>query len=42
MEGTVPLKAISDMIRSMGHYPTLKEIENMENEIKYAEYLKKS
>ena len=30
------------MIRSMGHYPTLKEIQNMENEIKFAEYLEKS
>ena len=27
------------MIRSMGHYPTTKEIENMENEIKFAKYL---
>lgn len=33
LDGKVPLRAIPDMMRSMGYYPTLKEIENMQKEI---------
>lgn len=31
--------AIPDMMRSMGYYPTNKEIENMQNEIRFSKYL---
>jgi hypothetical protein len=33
------LFAIPDMMRSMGYYPTNKEIENMKNEIRFSKYL---
>jgi Ca2+-binding EF-hand superfamily protein len=39
LDGKVPLFAIPDMMRSMGYYPTNKEIENMQNEIKLSKYL---
>ncbi len=31
LDGKVPLSAIANMMRSMGFYPTQKEIENMQN-----------
>lgn len=39
LDGKVPLRAIPDMMMSMGHYPTQKEIDNMITEIKFSEYL---
>ncbi|EAS05799.2 WD-40 protein, putative (macronuclear) [Tetrahymena thermophila SB210] len=39
LDGKVPLIAIPDMMRSMGYYPTNKEIENMQNEIRFSKYL---
>ena len=39
LDGKVPLSAIANMMRSMGFYPTQKEIENMQNEIRYSRYL---
>lgn len=38
LDGKVPLEAIANMMRSMGFYPTQKEIENMQNEIKFSSY----
>jgi len=39
LDGKVPLDAIANMMRSMGFYPTQKEIENMQNEIRFAQYV---
>ena len=39
LDGKVPLEAIANMMRSMGFYPTNKEIENMQNEVRFSKYL---
>mgnify|MGYP000915979297 CR=1 FL=1 len=39
LDGKVPLEAIANMMRSMGYYPTQKEIDNMQNEIKFSSYM---
>ena len=39
LDGKVPLSAIANMMRSMGFYPTQKEIENMQNEIRFSKYI---
>lgn len=38
LDGKVPLESISEMMKALGYYPTLKEIENMQNEIRYKDY----
>jgi len=38
LDGKVPLESISEMMRALGYYPSLQEIENMNNEIKYSKY----
>ena len=36
MDNKVPTQSISEMMRALGYYPTNKEIDNMEKEIKYS------
>lgn len=36
LTGKVPLNQIPFLMRAMGHYPTLQEIKNMEDEIKHS------
>jgi len=38
LDGTVPLSELPNLMRAMGYYPTQKEIENMQNEVKFSEY----
>lgn len=38
LDGKVPLESISEMMRALGYYPSIQEIENMNNEIKYSKY----
>ena len=37
--GQVPLEEIPNLMRSLGYYPTERDIENMTTEVKYASYL---
>ena len=37
--GMVPLEEIPNLMRSLGYYPTERDIENMTTEIKYSKYL---
>ena len=36
LDGKIPLKEIPNLMIALGYYPTLKEIENMQNEVKYS------
>jgi WD40 repeat protein/Ca2+-binding EF-hand superfamily protein len=36
LDGKIPLKEIPNLMISLGYYPTTREIENMQNEIKYS------
>jgi WD40 repeat protein len=36
LDGKIPLREIPNLMIALGYYPTLKEIENMQNEIKYS------
>lgn len=36
LDGKIPLKEIPNLMISLGYYPTIREIENMQNEIKYS------
>ena len=36
LDGKIPLKEIPNLMIALGHYPTLKEMENMQNEVKYS------
>ena len=38
-DGRVPLEEIPNLMRSLGYYPTERDIENMTTEVKYASYL---
>ena len=39
LDGKVPLEAIANMMRSMGFYPTQKQIQNMQNQIRFLKYV---
>jgi WD40 repeat protein/Ca2+-binding EF-hand superfamily protein len=39
LEGKVPLDEIPNLMRALGYYPTTKEIENMQAEVKYSSFL---
>jgi len=39
LEGKVPLDEIPNLMRALGYYPTEKEIENMQAEVKYSSFL---
>ena len=36
LDGRIPLKEIPNLMTSLGHYPTLREIENVQNEVRYS------
>lgn len=36
LDGKIPLKEIPNLMIALGYYPSIKEIENMQNEIKYS------
>lgn len=36
LDGRIPLKEIPNLMIALGHYPSRREIENMQNEVRYA------
>lgn len=36
LDGKIPLKEIPNLMIALGHYPSLQEIQNMKNEVKYS------
>uniref|UniRef100_A0A7S3KDX4 Uncharacterized protein n=1 Tax=Euplotes crassus TaxID=5936 RepID=A0A7S3KDX4_EUPCR len=38
LDGKVSINQLGNLMRAMGHYPTLKEIENMVNEVEFAHF----
>jgi Ca2+-binding EF-hand superfamily protein len=38
LNGTVPLDELPNLMRAMGYYPTMQEVENMKNEVKFSNF----
>jgi WD40 repeat protein len=38
LEGKVPLEQLANLMRAMGYYPTEMEIDNLQNEVRFANY----
>ena len=36
--GQVPVDQLPNLMRAMGYYPTLQEIQNMQNEVRFSSY----
>ena len=38
LNGTVPLDELPNLMRAMGYYPTMQEVENMKSEVRYSRF----
>ena len=38
LDGKVPIEELPNLMQAMGHYPTLKEIDNMKDEVRFSDF----